>query len=587
MGYLEGLGATISIGLYLIIGGFALFYYIFKINILSKITSFFANSNLGNLVVFLAMSYALGILVENTADYGYGSKTEKSRFWNIVRLGTKSESELKEVVIIKENNLDLTPLGKKIVLAGMFSKYAGEEFKNFEHRIRLGYQPAINDRIRNAIKEVYYTARNRVLLKDSYFTELTDIQHRIDLTRSFTHATGCLFIFLTLLSIISWIKLEKSYWFIRKQDVIPGKKANDSPRESLWKMRKSIFVKLIIMLSIFLFFYYVSLRWGFEHEEKQYNKRVFGYFLNLENLDSTSETEGSTLAFNYRMFEFYGSSLSEASGIASFGDNLLIVDDKKNNLYIANSDFSGTPDIFCLNLSGLVAERAKFEAVEYHHGSEYFYVIGAHYPVVNAYQKLYRFKLVQVNNGWHLKDDRFEPIDISGHIITKLSNTTSIEGLSVTGRPGNTILYLGIRSIVAGDFKLLKYQEEDGIFLFKNSIDLDLYPEYTNLTNYNLHISGLTALSDNRLMVLVASEDLKNGFHGNRIFTVEFDENGDTFAQISESIEFEPAQKAEGIAVIKDKDNFSRLFIVFDNDFSKTYQPGRLMIIDSIDGFFR
>ena len=220
----------------------------------------------------------------------------------------------------------------------------------------------------------------------------------------------------------------------------------------------------------------------------------------------------------------------------------------------------------------------------------YFFIIGAHFKNQEPYQVLYKFKLDSVDEAdWKARD--IETLDLADQLFDHYPKNmrASVEGLAVTTAKGVTRLFMGLRTNPMkgpppkgpNRLRIVEFRTEGGIFEAFKEYDLAILPKRPERTGPNYHLSGLTYLQGDRLVVLASTEGAGNRFHGNRIFVAVITDGRLDLDGASPN--FAKTQKAEGITVWKDGDCGWRAALVFDNDLTKSDAPSRIFV----SGYFQ
>ncbi|MHC4517402.1 MAG: hypothetical protein ACYTAS_02330 [Planctomycetota bacterium] len=541
------------------------------------------NAPLGLMIVLLAASYAVGMLIENTSDYVIGVQTDELSLPQLLTWPVPSESDLKKNVLFQEgaHGAKMTRLGREVHEAGLFRKYAGADFRLCGEDRSIGLVTwgmarhlGGADTLKSVSMKVYYAAKNEVFREDNYFGELMDIQRRIDFARSF--GLGAAYVFV---AVVLGVLGRSAYAAVGTVCRIlrPSKAGDDpgSPREDRTEKGLCDTIRRVLAFSaVVCFFYYVALS-IYEYEETQFNKRVFGYFISMTTGTGHGLAQATPAKAKAEVLEFVAHRSLEASGVAVSDDRFLIVNDKDNQLYVVEPSAAGRP-ISTTHVNGFPEEKAKFEDICFHPESGYFYVTGAHYTSVPNYQKVFRFKYVKDRGFWTASPA--EELIGSEAILAHLSPTSSVEGMTVVGAADSPRVLVGIRSKAKGRFDILEFRLEGRTFAFVGSHEVPFSPALSS-GGIPYHLSGLAANADGTLLVLAASEDADNKFSGNRVYSVDMGQ----WTQCSVTFEFASSQKAEGLAIRHPAEGERSLVVVFDNDYAKTGEPSRIMLVPSLD----
>ncbi len=266
----------------------------------------------------------------------------------------------------------------------------------------------------------------------------------------------------------------------------------------------------------------------------------------------------------------------ELSGIAEKDGALFLIDDKTNRLQVYEPE---TGQLQSLDVEGISTTPAKFEDIAYHRPSDMFYVIGAHFSNKPEYQKTYRFQVRKEGGRWI--SSKAEELSVAKDVVKAFEERDRVEGLAVLGSDKDLVLWVGLRSQTPGFVRLLRFEYKEDIFKLTKTYKMKISPSMTH-DNKSLHLSGLCAAPNGRLLLLTSSETEKdNSFHGNRIFFLDPEREGSEVVWAGP--EFDVGQKAEGLTIWGE----NRVGIVFDNDVAKTHLPSRLLITTPIFGLGR
>lgn len=413
---------------------------------------------------------------------------------------------------------------------------------------------------KDEIVDFYYYAKNKLWKDDVWKSYVLYSQKVINISR-----VWCLGFFLLLvLALLRFPVCGVRFALLRRQT--PRARTDREPRfEVLCSL-------VVIALAI------AGYRAGgdvWQSSEGEIDSKIFGVYRSEFGFPPRLAHLLGTPKDDIRMTELETDRPLDASGVAEFEGHLFIVNDKDNYLYVADPEDSDHT-LKLIEVPKFGQTRAKFEDIAFHRESGYFYVTGPHYLTKPGYQRVLRFKLEATDDVW--KPTPAETLPISDNILPYMSRVSSVEGLAVAGPRDAPRLYAGIRSRTPGRFTILEFRWEKSEFLPDSSHEIDIVPTHA-ATNVPYHLSGLTAKSESELLVLASSEDDNNGFHGNRIHTIDMA----TWKQVRVTREFEVAQKAEGIATWRTSGGREKTAIVFDNDREDTKQPSRLLVTSSIN----
>lgn len=405
------------------------------------------------------------------------------------------------------------------------------------------------------IKSFYYHAKNELWKKEPWREYILYSQTMINISR-----VWCLAFFLTIPIAGARVLVTMIRWFNDEKD---KKEATD-------------ILLSVVAVAVAMAGYSVG---GFvwKSSEKEIDSKIFSVYRSLSEFVSPFHEAIMETKPYWRMTElrFPGmreaSKMLEASGVAAFEEHLVIVNDRNNSLYIADTD-APSRQLTVIEAPEFPTDRVKFEDVGFHGASGYFYTIGAHFSTEKQFQQTFRFKLEKKEDQW--KVTNLDKLKISDEILGELKKLppkkASIEGIAVAGAELKPTLYVGVR--IDGKFPILEFSKVGSTFKL-GQVHV-IVPTESTLTDTPYHLSGLAMASETDLLILAATEDGDNGFHGNRLYTVDTRD----WRVKSVTPEFALAQKAEGVTLWDSKETGRRVAIVFDNDQHKTRQPSRLLI---------
>jgi hypothetical protein len=287
----------------------------------------------------------------------------------------------------------------------------------------------------------------------------------------------------------------------------------------------------------------------------------------------------------------------EASGVEPIGDgrHLLVAHDKDPALFIIdakNGRILGEP-LTSPHFPKKNDAGPKWEGMARDSDGNY-YLIGAHNGKTDAERAtksvLIRFRLTNTDSPtiddasiitWHIGrtlEGALKDKGISAEEVAK----RKVEGLSIReqktdGAPARRELFIGLR------------EPKDKIHVFVTDIsgspspdaELELKPAFTFAADKREgEASELTSLEYvpalEGFLVIAASEDAANAFHGNTLWFVP---DGET-TRAHKIATFEVAMKAEGLAVLGAEKDGARtavkLLIAYDNDAHATHIPSRI-----------
>jgi hypothetical protein len=286
----------------------------------------------------------------------------------------------------------------------------------------------------------------------------------------------------------------------------------------------------------------------------------------------------------------------EASGVEPIGDGrrLLIAHDKSPELFVVDTA-SGrilgapitSPRFPRINIAG-----PKWEGMA-RDGDGYYYLIGAHNGKTDEERAtkslLIRFRLKDSDSP-AIDDDSIVRWDIARSLVAVLNaegldstalDKRKIEGLAIrepkgAGGPPRRELFIGLREpndkvrVFAADIS--NPPSSEGELELKPAFAFSAEPR-EGVTSELTSLEYVPALGG--FLVVTASEDKANAFHGNILWFVA---DGET-SRAHKVATFEVAMKAEGLAVLGAETGAQRtavkLLITYDNDAHATKIPSR------------
>jgi hypothetical protein len=289
--------------------------------------------------------------------------------------------------------------------------------------------------------------------------------------------------------------------------------------------------------------------------------------------------------------------LVEASGVEPIGDGrrLLVAHDKDPALYVvdlATGRILGNP-ITSARFPKKNEGGPKWEGLAYDSAGNY-YLIGAHNGKTDQ-ERATKNVLIR----FRLQDSDPPAIDdasvTSWHVARSLEAALKAEGLPPEAVAARKVEGLTIREHKAADGSARRElfiglrEPKDKIHVFVADIsaspspdaELELKPAFTFAAEQREGVaSELTSLEYvpalRGFLVVTASEDTANVFHGNTLWFVA---DADT-SRAQKVATFEVAMKAEGLAILGTEQNGLRtavkLVITYDNDPHATHIPSRI-----------
>ena len=270
---IEDLGATLTVGACFVAALVLIVDILLGTRFFIRIRGEGEYKLLGPLVLFLALSYAAGMMLETTSDYLVGEKCEfplvrwVASGFLYKKFDYLSEAQLKAVVLYNPDKEKWSHLGDDVADSGLFQEYADTTATEALEVFKKQFDPKgpLDPKFSNSpALSVYYGARNRVIREDNYNAELMGIQQRIDFARSFGLGSAILQKLLLLFPVT---------FLIRVLVAAKNKRTSDGPSgRAIWLAAFVLFSLECTSL--------IGMK-VYQWEEEQFNKRVFGYCISL------------------------------------------------------------------------------------------------------------------------------------------------------------------------------------------------------------------------------------------------------------------------------------------------------------------
>ena len=235
------------------------------------IEHFFPSSFMG-LITVITFGFSFGLFIENVSD----DWTDPVSYWFEGENGTRRS-------VLFKNDGTLTHLGRSLYDNGQLQ---GHGLNN-------------NTDTSSVISRLYYTAKNTVYQHPNHFEELQLIQKRIDFSRAMVLMSA-----LVILSGIPCLVV----CLIRTQSRDVGSRER--------------FPKIVFLPYLICILACISSARNFVHEEKEFNKRAFGYFSTMMNTSNELGRLDDPTKFTLPL-----------SGIAKWKSHYLVVSDNKDYLF--------------------------------------------------------------------------------------------------------------------------------------------------------------------------------------------------------------------------------------------------------------
>lgn len=274
---LEELVTTLAIGVLVLASLIGILYLALGSwlnNVLNKLAKLNGIGGTTILLILLALSFAIGMLAEVLSNRVV-DRDQVDVFSSILR----TEKELRTSVLFgnADEPAEVKPLARELAEKLLLSAYAGQKGRDVEvaiaefdnckkkpNELCEEILPSL-DILSSVTTQVYYHAKNELFLHPTYFAELSRIQRRIDFARSLTLISVLLLILLifTLIFIFLFMLLS---WFTR-------------PKTSFTYLNGGLFVLMAFVITSLCFAGGIA----FEEEEKEFDKRVFGYISTMKH----------------------------------------------------------------------------------------------------------------------------------------------------------------------------------------------------------------------------------------------------------------------------------------------------------------
>ncbi|MBK7706470.1 MAG: hypothetical protein IPJ30_11995 [Acidobacteria bacterium] len=259
---------TLVIGGYLLFGlEFLLYIYLrsgaalFLLRILkrNRITQY------AMIIPGIVLCFSFGMLLETMSDK-YADEDTFLQSWLYSWISDTDDTIKRDALFSMGDGSFLIEAAR----AGILDKFeGGEQFKSE----LLSANPdwaEMKQKHKSTAVRMYYHAKNVVYKEQTYFSELQKIQMRIDFSRSFSFVS-------LLLAISAFATLIKICWRNRVKVLQADRRIN------------AIKV-LTISLAILMISFFVGAR-SYADEERNFDRRTFGYFASLQILEANSNAK--------------------------------------------------------------------------------------------------------------------------------------------------------------------------------------------------------------------------------------------------------------------------------------------------------
>lgn len=264
---LKHLGQTIAIG------GLTIYSVIFLAKMFFPKHSFFTYNSQDKLqllvtAVYLALVFAVGIVIEDfSKNFSSGRDSFLTQSFNQI-LSSDKELRVRTLFQVSEFSqskiiLQQSQLSTEYLIikaTGRIAPY-NESLKNSVGETGITIEGTENvENFLSNVNGIYYSSKNSVYVTENYFKELSEIQNRIDFTRSLTLL--CLVLFTAYSAIAAVFLLPPIQRILKK--FIGFNTANS--------------YKILGLGILFFVGTYLSLT-AYRSESTNYNLRVYGYYI--------------------------------------------------------------------------------------------------------------------------------------------------------------------------------------------------------------------------------------------------------------------------------------------------------------------
>lgn len=222
-----------------------------------------------SLGLFLAL-ILIGLVIDNAAD-AIDEGLDDSKMKGVI---LRSDSALRTEVLftLDDGAVEPTALARELAACNAFDRFAGPLGPKIQRQILDGVISAPPDDRENAADALYYSAKSRVYREDTYMEDMQRIYRNISAMRSLAILSLALIAIILpavlLLILHGILHLSLHIPLARRLLGI----ARSLPRPLL----KPTAIAFMILAVTF-----ILSRWCFGLEEKDFNKRAYGYFASL------------------------------------------------------------------------------------------------------------------------------------------------------------------------------------------------------------------------------------------------------------------------------------------------------------------
>jgi hypothetical protein len=244
--------------------------------------------------MILALVFAVGVLVEDVSKNYTAERVDDSVIFNISStifnfvVDTDKELRLRSLFVVHDSSDNYIEFSPAPVYESLVAINHKDQIftMHITSLINIPSSPCISEKEKktckrvdgetemkkqaNAVNQIYYDAKNLVYHENTYFTELQEIEKRVNFARSLTFLCLIYSLLFSVVAILCWLPWK--WEFI----------------SSVRKKRKFILLIFgIYVLGIFL------ARISFRSETINYNLRVFGYYISTTSSINDNLTESN------------------------------------------------------------------------------------------------------------------------------------------------------------------------------------------------------------------------------------------------------------------------------------------------------
>lgn len=244
--------------------------------------------------MILALVFAVGVLVEDVSKNYTAERVDDSVIFNISStifnfvVDTDKELRLRSLFVVHDSSDNYIELSHTPIYDSLMAVSHKDQIF-IMHKNSLTNIPTspcisekeeetckrVNDKTEmkkqaNATNQIYYDAKNRVYHENTYFTELQEIEKRVNFARSLTFLCLIYSLLFSVVAILCWLPWK--WKFI----------------STVRKKRKFI----VLIFGIYVLGILLA-RISFRSETINYNLRVFGYYISITSGINDSSTESN------------------------------------------------------------------------------------------------------------------------------------------------------------------------------------------------------------------------------------------------------------------------------------------------------